>query len=135
VEGRVAQGRAATGIVRFDPHWLDLLPSALIGVGLVAAALAAYWLPGSDRFYNHFVWQALAFLDGRAEITWPVPGNAIFQDVFPVRDADGNLTGYGLLPFPPLPAIVLLPFVAIWGLATDERAVSVVVGAIDVGLA
>ena len=135
MEGRVAQGRAATGIVRFDPHWLDLLPSALIGVGLVAAALAAYWLPGSDRFYNHFVWQALAFLDGRAAITWPVPGNAIFQDIYPLRDASGNLTGYGLLPFPPLPAIVLLPFVAIWGLATDERAVSVVVGAIDVGLA
>src|SRR6185295_14614826 len=48
------------------------------------------------------------------------------------------LTGetYGaLLPFPPLPAIVLLPFVAVWGLATDIRAVSVVLGAIDVGLA
>ena len=37
-----------------------------------AAALAAYWLPGSVRYYNHFVWQALAFLDGRAAITWPV---------------------------------------------------------------
>ena len=134
MEGRVAQGRAGTGPARSDSNWLDLLPSALIGAGLVAAALAAYWLPGSVRFYNHFVWQALAFLDGRAAITWPVPGNDFFQDVFPLRDSGGNLTGFGLLPFPPLPAIVLLPFVALWGLATDERAVSVVVGAIDVGL-
>jgi hypothetical protein len=34
-----------------------------------------------------------------------------------------------------LPAIVLLPFVGVWGLATDIRAVAVVLGAIDVGLA
>jgi len=135
VEGSVAQGHGGTRIIRFGLHWLDRIPSVLIGSALVAAALAAYWLPGSDRFYNHFVWQALAFLDGRAAITWPVPGNAIFQDIYPLRDASGNLTGYGLLPFPPLPAIVLIPFVALWGLATDERAVSVVVGAIDVGLA
>jgi len=133
VEGRVAQGRAATGIPRSDPHWLDLLPAALIGAGLVAAALAAYWLPGSVRIYNHFVWQAAAFLDGQAAVPWPVPGNN-FQDFFPLTDADGNRTGFGLLPFPPLPAIVLMPFVALWGLATDERAISVVVGAIDVGL-
>jgi len=134
VEGRVAQGRASTGVPRSDPHWLDLLPSALIGAALVAAALAAYWLPGSVRYYNHFVWQALAFLDGRAAITWPVPGNDFFQDVFPLLDANGNLTGFGLLPFPPLPAIALMPVVAVFGLATDERAVSVVLGAIDVGL-
>ena len=134
MEGRVAQGGASAGTARDVPHWLDLLPSALLGAGLVAVALAAYWLPGSVRFYNHFVWQALAFLDGRAAITWPVPGNDWFQDVLPVRDAAGNLTGFGLLPFPPLPAIVLLPFVALWGLATDERAVSVIIGAMDVGL-
>jgi hypothetical protein len=100
----------------------------------VAVALAAYWLPGSVRYYNHFVWQALAFLDGRAAITWPVPGNDFFQDVLPLRDAAGNLTGFGLLPFPPLPAIVLLPFVALFGTATDQRVVSVVLGALDVGL-
>jgi len=133
VEGRVAQGRASTGIPRSDPHWLDLLPSALIGAGLVAAALAAYWLPGSVRSYNHFVWQAAAFLDGQAAIPWPVPGNN-FQDFYPLTDTAGLPTGFGLLPFPPLPAIVLMPFVAIFGLATDERAVSVALGAIGVGL-
>jgi len=105
----------------------------LIGGALVAAALAAYWLPGSIRIYNHFVWQAAAFLDGRVAIPWPLPGNN-FQDFFPLTDAAGRPTGFGLLPFPPLPAIVLMPFVALYGLATDERAVSIVVGAIDVGL-
>src|SRR5262249_54349880 len=47
---------------------------------------------------------------------------------------NGQVIG-ALLPFPPLPAIVLMPFVAIWGLATDHRAVSVVLGAIDAGIA
>jgi hypothetical protein len=109
-------------------------------VGLVALATLAYWLPGYDRIYNHFVWQAMAFLDGRAAIDWPVPpsdgslGNAFFQDIFPITDAGGAPTGRALLPFPPLPAVVLLPFAAIWGVATNERAISAVLGAIDVGL-
>ena len=130
----VAQGRGGTAIARSGPGWLDVLPSALIGAALVGIALAAYWLPGSVRYYNHFVWQAIAFLHGRAAITWPVPGNDFFQDVYPLRNPDGSLTGYALLPFPPLPAIFLMPVVAVFGLATDERAVSVVLGAIDVGL-
>src|SRR5205085_12122371 len=41
----------------------------------------------------------------------------------------------GLVPFPPLPAIVLMPFVALWGLATDGQLVYAVIGAIDVGIA
>jgi hypothetical protein len=112
----------------------------VIGAGLVGLALLAYWLPGSERLYNHFVWQALAFLDGRAAIDWPVPGgpgstgNDYFQDVFPLTGPNGEPTGRGLLPFPPLPAVVLVPFVALWGLATNERAISVVIGAVDVGL-
>jgi len=61
-------------------------------------------------------------------------GNEWMHDVYPLRELDGTPTG-ALLPFPPLPAIVLMPFVAIWGLATDIRAVSVLVGVIDVGIA
>jgi hypothetical protein len=129
------------GISARAGDWLAAIPAVAIGLVLIGVALAAYWLPGSDRFYNHFVWQALAFLDGRAAIDWPVQpgpgstGNAYFQDVYPLLDAGGSQSGRGLLPFPPLPAVVLMPFVAIWGLATDHRAVSVVLGAIDVGLA
>jgi hypothetical protein len=110
--------------------WLDRIPAVLMGAILIGIALAAYWVPGYDRIYNHFVLQAVAFLHGHAEIPTPK-----FQDVLPVLDATGQPTGYGLLPFPPLPAIVLMPFVAIWGLATNERVVSVGLGAVSVGLA
>jgi hypothetical protein len=140
VLGSVARGAPDSRSGRALSDWLAWLPSIVIGAGLVALALLAYWLPGSDRIYNHFVWQALAFLDGRAAIDWPVPGgpgspgNDYFQDVFPVSGPNGELTGRGLLPFPPLPAVVLVPFVALWGLATNERAISVVIGAVDVGL-
>jgi hypothetical protein len=138
VLGSVAEGAAASRPheVLFD--WLDRLPAIAIGAGLVALALLAYWLPGSDRIYNHFVWQALAFLDGRVAIDWPVPGfpegNDWMQDVYPLSELTGETFG-ALLPFPPLPAIILLPFVAVWGLSTDIRAVSVVLGAVNVGLA
>ena len=108
----------------------------------MAAALAAYWLPGMDRYYNHFVWQALAFLHGTAVIDYPVNaggfpnGNDWMQDIYPLSQLTGNPSTPGaLLPFPPLPAIVLVPFVAVWGIATDIRAVSVLVGTVDVGIA
>ena len=141
--GSVPEGAAGSRRLDLSSNWLDRLPALVVGAGLVALAFVAYWLPGSDRFYNHFVWQAEAFLHGTAVIEWPVAGaygtgfgNEWMQDVYPLREVTGDPSTTGaLLPFPPLPAIVLLPFVAIWGLATDIRAVSVVVGAIDVGLA
>ena len=140
--GSVAEGAAGSRRLEVLFDWLDRLPALVVGAGLVGLALAAFWLPGSDRYYNHFVWQAMAFLDGRAAIDWPVDaggfpyGNDWMQDVYPLRvlTGDPNSTG-ALLPFPPLPAIVLVPFVAIWGLTTDIRAVSVLLGAINVGLA
>jgi hypothetical protein len=105
---------------------------------LALAALAIYLVTRVDRYYDHFVWQAAAFLEGQAAIRYPVPaggglpGNAFFQDVLPVATTDG--VARGLLPFPPLPALVLLPFVAVWGLATDDRLIFTVLAAIDVAL-
>ena len=141
--GSVAEGAAGSRRLDLLLDWLDRLPAVVVGAGLIGLALAAYWLPGSDRFYNHFVWQAMAFLHGTAVIQWPVAGaygtgfgNEWMQDVYPLREVTGDPSTTGaLLPFPPLPAIVLLPFAAVWGLATDIRAVSVLLGAIDVGLA
>ena len=141
--GSVAEGAAGSRRLEAMFDWLDRLPALLVGAGLVGVALAAYWLPGSDRFYNHFVWQAVAFLHGQVAIEWPVEGaygtgygNVWMQDVYPLSEVTGDPSTTGaLLPFPPLPAIALLPFVALWGFATDIRAVSVLLGAIDVGLA
>jgi hypothetical protein len=139
--GSVPEGAVRSRPSEVPPGWVDRLPPLLVGGGLVALALAAYWLVGTTRFYNHFVWQAMAFLHGQAAIDWPVAGgpgtgfgNDWMQDIYPLFDANGQPTGRALLPFPPLPAIVLMPFVAIWGLATDIRAVSVLLGALNVGL-
>jgi hypothetical protein len=135
VDGSVAQGASGSGSEVAAPGVLDRVPAIVVGGALVGLALLAYLLPGHARSYDHFVWQAVAFLDGRAQITWPVNGNAYFQDVWPAPGPNGEPVGFGLLPFPPLPAIVLLPAVAVFGLATDVRIVSAVLGAVAVGAA
>jgi hypothetical protein len=115
-----------------------------IGLAIVSVALAVYVvqsLVAPNNLYNHFVWQASAWLEGETSIAYPVigtdgqPGNDYFNDVDPVIGVDGDETGRGVLPFPPLPALVLLPFVKLWGLATDEQRISAILGAFDVGLA
>jgi hypothetical protein len=105
----------------------------------VAIALLVYTATHPYRFYNHFEWQAAAFLEGQPAIRYPVeatptsPGNAFFQDVLPVASTDG--VPRALVPFPPLPAVVLMPFVALWGLNADGQLVFAILGAVDVGLA
>ena len=113
-------------------------PAIAVGCLLVLAALAIYAGTYVDRYYDHFVWQAAAFLEGQAAIRYPVEaagglnGNAYFQDVLPVATSDG--VARGLLPFPPLPALVLLPFVALWGLATNDQAIFTILAAVDVAI-
>jgi hypothetical protein len=98
-------------------------------------------LVSPNNIYNHFVWQASAWLEGQATIRYPVvgsdgqPGNDYFNDAVAVIDDAGEPTGRGTLPFPPLPALVLLPFVWLWGLVTDEQRIATILGAFDVGLA
>jgi hypothetical protein len=110
----------------------------VVGIGLAVAALAIYLTTRTERFYDHFVWQAAAFLEGQAAIRYPVlgsdgsVGNAYFQDVLPIVTTDG--VPRGLLPFPPLPAVLLLPFVAVWGLATDDQRLFTLLAAIDVAI-
>lgn len=136
----IAEGPAAAPTdhpVRRQPNvWL-------VGLLLVLGALALYAVsnPVHHNTYNHFVWQADAFLHGRAWFPYPVypgdvlPENWYLQDVYPIIAPDGSFDGRALLPFPPLPAVVLLPFVALWGLAADQEAVAIALGAGGVGLA
>jgi hypothetical protein len=115
----------------------------VVGLGLVLACLALYQLsrPAYQAIYNHFAWQAEAWLEGEVAIRYPVeesadgPGNAYFNDVIAVVGPDGEATGRGMIPFPPLPAVVLLPFVALVGLAVDQTFLAIVIGALDVALA
>jgi hypothetical protein len=120
-----------------DPRtarWIALA----VGILLALLALAIYSATRIDRYYDHFVWQAAAFIEGHAAIRYPVEGslgvsgNWYFQDVLPIATTDG--VPRGLLPFPPLPAVVLLPFVALWGLATDDQAIFTVLAAVDVAI-
>ena len=131
----------------------DGSPTRLVaaGVGLLLAgiAFAVYWVSNPVHYnqYVHFVWQADAFLHGRPWFEYPIqsgvntvtgaqfygyPDNYYYQDVYPLTDAAGNQLGRVLLPFPPLPAIVLLPFVAVFGLFTDQESVAILLGALGV---
>ncbi len=73
--------------------------------------------------FNEPVRQAFAFLHGHA-----------FVDAPPYME-HVVVNGRSYLLHPPLSAILLMPAVAIWGLATNQTAVSVVLGAISVALA
>ena len=121
-EGRLAAGPPTT---------------ILVGLVLMLATGWVYLLSNPERynFYDHFVWQADAFLRGEAAIPYPVeatadsPGNAYFNDVYPVSETEA------LVPFPPLPALVLLPWVALDGLAADQELVAIWLSALGVGAA
>ena len=136
MDRRVAQGRSP---LPSEGTASSAFVSIAVGCALVAIALVVYTLSHPTRFYDHFEWQALAFLEGQAAIRYPVeatadsPGNAFFQDVLPVPPTDG--VPRGLVPFPPLPAIVLVPFVALWGLAADGQLIFAILGALDLGIA
>ena len=114
--------------------WLGRIDPLWIAVGLFILSLVVYVAsnPARPDRYDHFVWQADAFLEGRAEIEYPVSEgpyrNDYFQDVLPVSPDRAQI------PFPPLPAIVLLPFVAAWGLGTNGAAIAAVLGAVNVVL-
>ena len=121
----------------------DRRASLLVGLLVVLVAGVAYAAsnPVHWNTYNHFVWQADAFLHGRAWFAYPVqgvpglPDNWYLQDVYPISNPTAESLGHGLLPFPPLPALVLLPFVAVWGLAADQAAVAILLAAAGVGAA
>jgi hypothetical protein len=131
---------------RTAPHFetwlnglLDRLSLTHIGLFFVVLALVVYVFSDPSRigWYNHFVWQADAWLHGRFVISYPVSTgayqNAYLNDVMPLPSSPGE-PSYGLLPFPPLPAVLLLPFVAVFGLATDAQLFGAVLGAINIGL-
>jgi hypothetical protein len=117
---------------------LDRRLDIAVGVLLAVVALGIYLATQGERFYDHFVWQASAFLEGQAAIRYPVGGtatsygNAFFQDVLPVVSSDG--APRGLIPFPPLPAMILVPFVAAWGLSADDQTIFTILAALDVAI-
>jgi hypothetical protein len=122
-----------------SPPVAGSLTTTVVGLLIALGAMAVYALSNPEHFnqYNHFVWQADAFLHGRAWIPFPEQGSATtppnwyFQDVYPLFE-DGSFTGHVLLPFPPLPALVMLPFVALWGLSVDQESIAIGIAGVGV---
>ena len=108
-----------------------------VAIALWAVALAIYLAsnPVRSNTYAHYVWQADAWLHGRFAIAWPVTDGPVRNDYYhDVLPAPGQ-PGLGQVPYPPLPALVLLPFVALFGVGTDAELVGAGIGALSVALA
>jgi 4-amino-4-deoxy-L-arabinose transferase-like glycosyltransferase len=140
VDRSVAQGGRTDAAHDLDALRVARVPwlAVAVGVGLAIVAFAIYSITRIDRYYDHFVWQAAAFLEGQAAIRYPVGsgelgiGNWYFQDVLPVAPAGGSERG--LIPFPPLPALLLVPFVAVFGLQADDQLIFTALAALDVAI-
>jgi hypothetical protein len=94
-----------------------------IVAGAIALIVIALFAHGRSSPYNNFVLLAQALLHGHAWIAWP--GNYI--DALPFNGQYYVIEG-------PMPAILLLPFVAIFG-TFNQTALAVVLGAIAIGAA
>jgi len=94
---------------------------------LVFAAVLAVYLaatPRTNQAYRHFVYQADAFLHGHVDLRG-LP--AYYHDVV-------HLDGKVYAPFPPVPAVLLLPLVAVAGTDLDQGRVGQVLAALAVAV-
>ena len=96
-------------------------PSIIAGV--VAFFVILLVSHGRSTPYNNFVLLAQAFLHGRAWIDWPGP----YIDALAYN-------GQHWIIEAPMPALLLLPFVAIFGSA-NQTLLAVVLGAVSIGAA
>ncbi|MBI2913711.1 MAG: hypothetical protein HYY03_07315 [Chloroflexi bacterium] len=102
-------------------------------LGYYLSARTGQYLPWPDLFarepadwYKHYVYLSDAILHGTLDVgSVGIPD--FYQDIVVVG-------GNKYLPFAPAPAVLLLPFVAIWGTHLSEVYFSMVLGAINVVL-
>jgi hypothetical protein len=110
--------------------WREVATRYRTDLILFAAALAAYALSSDGLLAHqslapHFVYQADAFLHGQLSLTVPQPPNLndwVLQD------------GRWYVSFPPFPALVMLPFVAVFGLTFNDVAFTLFFSAANVAL-
>jgi hypothetical protein len=118
----------AAGKARVASAQSRLLERALASDGWSAFAVGVLFLAfyaatiSPPTPYTEPVQQAYAFLHGR---TWVDAPSYMEHIVW---------HGKSYLLHPPLAALITLPAVAIWGLATNQTAISVVVGSVSLGL-
>jgi len=94
-----------------------------------SVVFAAYWATGEGHpnVYNYYVRLSDAFLHGRLYLTENPPW---LNELIPW---DNNTKWY--VVYPPLPAFLMMPLVAVFGLALDQTLVSLFFGALTVILA
>ena len=87
---------------------------------IVAVALFVFLLSkGPSPGQNHFVYLADSFLHGRLGLSG---GGENLAEVVPFN-------GDYYVVYPPMPAVLLLPFVAVWGTTFDQALLSVILAA------
>lgn len=99
-----------------------LVEPALIFALVLGVYVAA--TPRTNPAYRHFVYIASAFLHGRVDLRG-LPEH--YHDIIKVGDRV-------YAPFPPFPALILLPVVAVFGEQTDQGRVGQVVAAAAVAV-
>jgi hypothetical protein len=107
----------------------SLLREHRVELALFAFTLVAYALSSGSMLLRqslgpHFVYQADAFLHGQLHLTVRPPNlnDWVFEN------------GRWFVSFPPFPAVLMMPFVAIFGRSFNDTAFTVVFGALNVAL-
>lgn len=100
----------------------------LICLLLFVVALTTYSITGEGHptYYNYYVRLADAFLNGRLYL---IDNPSWLNELVPNPSGSGYYVVY-----PPLPAILMMPVVAIFGLQTNQTLISVFVGSATVAL-
>lgn len=91
---------------------------------IIAFMVYYFTRPATPNPFNYFVYLADAFLHGRLHVT-NTP--FYFEELV-------TLNGKQYVIYPPLPAILMIPFVAVWGLGSSQVMVSVMAGALNVSI-
>ncbi len=102
-------------------HRIDLI---LFSFTLLAYLLSSGSMLAHQSLAPHFVYQADAFIHGQLALTTAPPN---LNDWVRIGDR-------WFVSFPPFPAVVLMPLVALFGLAFNDVAFTIVFGALNVAL-
>ena len=110
--------------------WRDLLARRRVELVLFFGSLIAYAVSSGSMLAHqslapHFVYQADAFLHGQLALAVPRPPNLNDWVL---------LDGRWYVSFPPFPAVLMMPFVALWGLSFNDVWFTIVFAAANVAL-
>ena len=105
----------------------NLIVMAVLFIVALSVALLVEWVSGANisriSAQPQYIYQAESFLHGRWDLDLP----ASWTDIV-------VLHGKHYIVYPPFPALLMMPFVAIWGLQTSDVIFTLVVSACSLSL-